>query len=310
MKKSLLPSVASLVAFESAARHGSFTRAATELNLTQGAISRQIRQLEGHLGVALFRRVRQRVLLTEAGRVYLADVRKTLDELEVATQRAMAYADGANVLKLALAPTFSANWLAPRLPGFLARNPDVTINCAVRLPWFDYGTEKFDAAIHATQPTLHGTVVHHLMDVDIMPVCSPSYRAAHRIKVPDDLARVTLLHQTNRPTAWADWFAEAGVSAPNAFRGPRFELIGMLCRAAVVGIGVALVPACLAEYELASGMLTALMPRSTRSRISYFLVVPEMKSGLPHIKAFTEWIRDEARTWMFPKARPIGVASS
>ena len=310
MKKTLLPSVAALVAFESAARHGSFTRAAAELNLTQGAISRQIRQLESHLGAALFRRVRQRVLLTEAGRVYLVDVRKTLDELEVATQRAMAYADGANVLKLAVPPTFSANWLAPRLPGFLAGNPGITINCAVRLPWFDYGTEKFDAAIHAIPPTLHGTVVHHLMEVDVIPVCSPGYRIAHRIQTPGDLARVALLHQTNRPTAWADWFAEAGVSAPSAFRGPRFELIGMLCRAAAVGMGVALVPACLAEQELANGTLKALMPRSPRSRISYFLVVPEMKSGLPHIRAFTDWIRLEAQNWMFPKPRSMRVASS
>jgi LysR family glycine cleavage system transcriptional activator len=285
MRKTLLPTISALTAFECAARHGSFTRAAAELNLTQGAISRQIRQLEDQLGAELFRRVRQRVVLTEAGRGYLLDVRRTLDHLEVATQRAMAYADGANVLKLAVPPTFSATWLARRLPRFMAANPGVTINCAMRLPWFDQGTEKFDLAIHAAAPTLPNTVVHHLMRTKIAPVCSPGYRASLRLRGPADLVRASLLHQTNRPLAWADWFAAGGLTAPHAFRGPRFEHIAMLTRAAVAGLGVALIPLCMIEDETASGALKVLAPRSPCADMSFYLVVPERKWVTPRCVA-------------------------
>jgi LysR family glycine cleavage system transcriptional activator len=299
-RKTLLPTMSALTAFESAARHGSFTRAAAELNLTQGAVSRQIRQLEDQLGAQLFRRVRQRVVLTEAGRGYLLDVRRTLDHLEVATQRAMAYADGANVLKLAVPPTFSATWLARRLPRFIARNPGVTINCAMRLPWFDQGTEKFDVAIHAAAPTLANTVVHPLIRTRVVPVCSPAYRAALRLRGPSDLLRAALLHQTNRPLAWADWFAASGLTAPHAFRGPRFEHIAMLIPAAVAGLGVALVPMCLIEDETEGGRLKVLAPRSPCADMSFYLVVPESKQADHAIRRFTDWILQEAGTAASP----------
>ena len=288
--KPLLPSIGALVAFESAARHGSFTRAAAELNLTQGAISRQIRQLEAQLGTALFRRIRQRVTLSDGGRAYLADVRQMLDALEVATQRAMAYADGANVLKLAVPPTFSASWLADRLPTFIAEHPGITINCAMRLPWFDYGTETFDCAIYSGPPTLPGLVAQPLIETEVVPVCSPGLRTANRVHAASALARVPLLHQTNQPAAWADWFTAAGVDPPARLPGPRFEHIAMLTRAAVAGLGVALVPACLVEDELASGRLRALLPESPRNRLVFYLAVPETKQAQPAIRAFVDWI--------------------
>ena len=303
-----LPSVAALVAFESAARHGSFTRAATELNLTQGAISRQIRQLESQLGTALFRRIRQRVTLSDAGRGYLADVRQLLDALEVATQRAMAYADGANVLKLAAPPTFSATWLAARLPTFIAEHPGITINCAMRLPWFDFGTDTFDCAIYQGPPTLPGLVARRLIDTEIIPVCSPAFRTANRIQAPADLARVALLHQTNQPLAWPDWFAAAGVAPPPVFAGPRFEHIAMLTRAAVSGLGVALVSACLVEDELTLGHLKALLPNCPRHRQVFYFAVPETKQHLPVVRAFTEWIVRAAATT--PAGRPRLVTRS
>jgi LysR family glycine cleavage system transcriptional activator len=305
MKKTALPSVAALMAFESAARHGSITRAAAELHLTQGAVSRQIRQLEAQLGTALFRRIRQRVSLSDAGRGYLADVRQTLDALEVATQRAMAYADGTNVLKLAVPPTFSATWLASRLPRFLETHPDITINCAMRLPWFDYGTEKFDAAIYLGPPTLPDVVVHHIVETEVIPVCSPAFRSAHRVRTPSDLARVPLLHQTNQPMAWADWFAGVGIPAPAALPGPRFEHVAMLSRAAVAGLGVALVPACLAEDELAGVLLIALLPTAPRNRVSFYLGVPDAKAAAPSVRAFTEWITQPAQSIRSAKPRAV-----
>jgi LysR family glycine cleavage system transcriptional activator len=233
--------------------------------------------------------------LSDAGRAYLADVRQTLDALEVATQRAMAYADGANVLTLAVPPTFSATWLAGRLPTFVADHPGITINCAMRLPWFEYGTETFDAAIYSGLPTRPGLVVQPLVETEVIPVCSPAFRSTHRIQQAADLAQLALLHQTNQPMAWADWFSAAGVAAPSGFPGPRFEHIAMLSRAAAAGLGVALVPACLVEAELESGLLKALLPACPRNRLVFHLAVPEAKQAQPAIRAFTEWIGRQAK---------------
>ena len=288
--KALLPSIAALVAFESAARHGSFTRAAAELNLTQGAISRQIRQLESQLGTALFRRIRQRVTLSDAGRGYLADVRQTLDALEVATQRAMAYADGANVLKLAVPPTFSASWLADRLPAFIAEHPGITINCAMRLPWFDYGLETFDCGIYSGPPTLPGLVAQPLIETNVIPVCSPAFgRRTASWPPPPSRACRSCIKPTSRPRG-PTGLPPPACPRPARFPGPRFEHIAMLTRAAVAGLGVALVPACLVEDELATGRLKALLPGSPRNRLVYYVAVPETKQTQPAIRAFLNWV--------------------
>jgi LysR family glycine cleavage system transcriptional activator len=300
MTKTPLPTLGALQAFESAARHCSFTQAAIELNVTQGAISRQIRQLEQQLGTVLFQRIRQRVVLTDAGRRYRADVRQMLDQLEVATQRAMAYAGGGNVVTLAVPPTFSSHWLSPRLPRFIGAHPGITINCFVRLPRFDFAVEQFDAAIHFGPPAWPGTQVHHLLDADLFPMCSSSFRTAHAIGTPSDIARVPLLHQINRPRAWPDWFASERIAAPNMFRGPRFELIAMLAQAAVAGLGVALLPTCLTEPERAAGWLTVLPSRVAHRDSAFYYVVPESKCGATAVRAFTEWILEEGRAARVP----------
>src|SRR5262245_21245949 len=239
MTKTPRPTMGALEAFESAARLGSFTRAAAELHVTQGAVSRQIRQLEQQLRTRLFQRVRQRVVLTDAGRRYRHDVRRLLDQLEVATQSAMAYADGMNVLTLAVVPTFSSNWLAPRLPRFAHLHPNITINCFTWLPRFEFGTHQFDAAIHLGPPRWPDTHGYRLLEWNQVPMCSPAYRAAQKLRTSSDLVRATLLHQINRPTAWSDWFAAEGIRSPDLPRGPRFELVAMLTQAAVAGLGVA-----------------------------------------------------------------------
>ena len=176
-----LPSIDALTAFESAARHQSFTRAAAELNLTQGAISRQIRLLEDRLGSSLFQRVRQRVILTDAGRAYLLEVRRILDGLESATLRLMTVGASTNVLNLAVLPAVATHWLLPRLPDFFRKYPKVSINCGVRLSPFDFKTDPFDAAIHYGAPIWAGAIVHHLMDEDLVPVCTPSFRNSRRM---------------------------------------------------------------------------------------------------------------------------------
>ena len=161
-RKLHLPSLALLRSFESAARHQSFTQAAEELHLTQSAISRQVRELEETMGVPLFRRLGRRVVLTDAGRLFAADIAVDLDRLRQTSLRAIAAGDNRTTLRIATLPTFAARWLIPRLPSFEAANPDVEISLATRLEPFDLLTERFDLAIHygaADWPNAHLTLL-------------------------------------------------------------------------------------------------------------------------------------------------------
>lgn len=290
-----LPSTTCLLSFERVARHGSISRAAAELNLTQSAVSRQILQLEELLGVALFDRVRQRVVITAAGKLYLKDIQRLLAELNDSTNRIMACGGSDSVLNLAVLPTFATQWLVPRLPRFLTKAPGVTVNFSTRILPFDFSTEPFDAAIHYGSASWPGAITHHLMDEDTVPVCSPKYETAERIRKPSDLTRVTLLHQSTRAEAWAEWFATVGIEQTYSMRGPRFELFAMIAQAALHHMGVALLPRLLIEDELRSGKLVALFSKSVRSEQAYFLVVPEHKTPAPLTTAFTRWIVHEAR---------------
>ena len=296
LRRSFLPPVGSLVAFECAARHESFSRAAEELHLTQSAVSRQIRALEEIVGVALFERVRQRVVLSEAGRAYLADVRRSLGDLGDATRRVMGFAGTRGVLELAVLPTFGTRWLVPRLPRFLARHPDVTIDLAARIEPFDFAEEPFDAAIHVGGPVWAGGVLEHLMDEEVVPVGRPDRLATDRPTTPADLAGLTLLHQSTRPSAWADWFASVGVTTEAAWRGPRFDQFSMVAEAAACGLGAALVPRFLIEEELASGRLEILFPVPLATRSAYYVVHPASKGRSALLEAFEAWIVAEAKT--------------
>lgn len=293
-KKSFLPPVADLLAFEAAARHHSISRAADELHLTQSAVSRQIRQLEQQLGIALFHRVRQRIVLTDIGRVYAADVRAVLQQLSGASQKVMASAGG-GLLNLAVLPTLGTRWLIPRLGGFVARHPEVTVNFAARSEPFDFAQEPFDAAIHFGAPHWAGAACAYLMHEAVVPVCSPAFAERHAVRQPQDLAAVVLLQQSTRPTQWAEWFEQVGVAGAPALRGPRFEQFAMIAQAAVSGLGAALLPSFLVEAEIAAGALTVLFPQALTSDDAYYLVYPESRAQVPLLLAFRDWIVGEAQ---------------
>jgi LysR family glycine cleavage system transcriptional activator len=290
LRRGFLPNVANLLAFEATARHASVSRAAEELNLTQGAVSRQIQQLEASLGVSLFRRTRQRIVLTDVGRMYATSVRTTLGELAGATHQAIALSGTHGVLNLAVLPTFGTRWLIPRMASFFAAHPGVTVNFGVRLVPFDFAAEPFDAAIHFGRPQWPGAVCTHLLDEVMVPVCSPAWRAREGILAPADLARATLLQQSTRPTAWAEWFASVGVADGNPMRGPRFEQFAMVAQAAVAGIGAGLVPRFLVADELEAGRLEILFPRPLVSGGAYHLVCPEPKAEVRLVRSFRDWI--------------------
>lgn len=295
-RKTFLPPVADLLAFEAAARHASISRAAEELHLTQSAVSRQIRQLETQLGVALFHRVRQRIVLTDSGRVYAADVRAALQQLSASTQTAMAFSPAEGLLNLAVLPTLGTRWLIPRLGAFKALHSKVTVNLSARTEPFDFSGTPFDAAIHYGAPTWPGAVCEFLMHEAVVPVASPAYSDEHRIHTPHDLTRVVLLQQSTRPTQWAEWFDHVGVPTNVALRGPRLEHFAMLTQAAACGQGVALLPRFLVEPELSAGTLVELHTDAVTSPDAYFVVYPEARAQTPIVRAFCDWLMSVCRS--------------
>lgn len=296
MARDLLPSIGALVAFESAARHLSFSRAAAELHLTQSAISRQVRELETRLGLPLFERINQRVFLTDAGEAYRLEVSRILAGLATATERTMASAGGAEVLNLAVLPTFAARWLVPRLPKFLSGHPQATVNFVVRNEPFSFLDTPLDAAIHFGEPTWPGAISEFLCIEEVYPVASPLIRERFSLGDAAAIAQAPLLHQSSRPTAWADWFAAEGLPTVGAHRGSRFDQFSMIAEAAVAGLGVALMPRFMIEAELSSGRLALLTERPLDAGKAYWFVYPEARVRSRLVRSFGNWLKDEAAT--------------
>jgi LysR family glycine cleavage system transcriptional activator len=294
VKRGQIPSIGELLSFSVAAQHGSFTRAAAELSLTQGAVSRQIRMLESRLGVTLFERVRQRVVLTDPGRLYLSQVEKALNDLAVATRQVATFSDS-KLFNLAVLPTFATRWLIPRLPDFHHSHPDVTMTLTTRQQPVDFALEPFDAAISYGSANWPATIAHHLMDVEVVPVCSPKLHAANPIRTPADIAKYPVLHQLSRPTRWTEWMVEAGVKLDAPLRGDSYQQFAMIAQAAVAGLGVALLPVFMLEEELASGKLEIVSGQFLATTTSYYLIVPETRASSPAVKLFTDWILRQAR---------------
>ncbi|MCK3778364.1 LysR family transcriptional regulator [Ensifer sesbaniae] len=293
LSRRLVPDVTTLQAFECAARHGSFTQAAAELNLTQSAVSRQIKDLENQLGVLLFERVRQRVILSDAGQKFLPEVRRLLNQTEELMVRAMASARADSTLSIASLPTFGSRWLVPRLPDFLKRHPDTVLNIASRSAPFDFDEQNFDLAIHYGQPVWARATCSYLCSEIIVPAASPALLANHPVKTPEDLVAGPLLHLATRPKLWAQWFEANDMDGRGAYRGNRFDQFSMVIEAATAGLGFALLPRYLIEQEIAAGTLSIVLDRPMKTENSYYLAVPEGKLENPISLAFREWITEQ-----------------
>ena len=291
-----IPSTAALVAFESAARHQSFTKAADELNLTQSAICRQIGGLESFLNVELFRRSRRGVVLTEAGIAYSRKVATQLDAVERDTLALMGN-QGTTSIELAVVPTFGTQWLLPRLRAFQRLHPEVTVHLTNRTRPFLFADTHFDAAIYYGDAEWSGTEAHFLMPEHLLPVCSPALLEQGEIDA-QRIATLPLLQQTTRPYAWRQWFAAQGMSVARDMTGPRLELFSMLAQAARHEMGVALIPPFLIQRELEEDSLViamdAAVPDNDRA---YYLMVPERKAESAALKAFRDWLQGEARAY-------------
>ncbi|QEN45234.1 LysR family transcriptional regulator [Pseudomonas protegens] len=295
-----IPSTTALISFEAAARHESFTKAAQELSLTQGAVCRQIASLEEFLGVELFRRSRRGVKLTEAGLSYSRRVATQLDAVERDTLSVMGQ-QGANVIELAVVPTFGTQWLLPRLKDFQQQHPEVTVNLTNRTRPFLFADTPFDAAIYFGDADWSGTQSHWLMGENPMPVCSPAMLGKQQELSAEAIAELPLLQQTTRPYAWRQWFNSQQLNIPRDMTGPRYELFSMLAQAAMHDMGIALIPPFLIQRELAEKRLVIANPQALSSIKAYYLMIPERKVESASLRAFRDWLANQANSYNLEK---------
>lgn len=293
-----LPPLNALRAFEAAARHLSFTRAAAELNVTQAAVSHQIKALEDHLSLSLFRRLNRALVLTEAGQQFFPPVRAALDNLAQATAQVLNL-ESRGVLTVGVLPSFAAKWLVPRIHLFQERYPDIDLRVSASDRPHEFEHEDIDLAIGfglGDWPSMHA---ERIFDDDITPVCSPRLLTGrHPLQTPADLAFHTLLHDdqavVDTYANWEMWLRAAGVTTVDARRGPRFSHTHMAIQAAIDGYGVALGPHILVRDDLVAGRLVSPFAIVLPARFAYYLVCPAAAAERPKNLAFRTWILEEA----------------
>lgn len=289
-----LPPLNGLRAFEAAARHLSFTKAAEELHVTQAAVSHQIKNLEERLGMRLFRRLNRALLLTDEGQRLFLPVRDAFERLAEAVEGLRAR-DTGGPLTVSVLPSFAAKWLVPRLSRFQERCPDIDLRITALERLVDLVRDDVDIAIRFGSGTWPGLKAEMILEDRITPVCSPAL--AKRLREPADLAHATLLHETMEPMRnfpdWAAWLQAAGVSGVDVSRGLRFSHTHILLQAAIDGRGVALGQLPLAADDLAAGRLVAPFDLSLPIGYAYYLVYLPEAAERPKIKAFREWVNAE-----------------
>jgi len=288
--RTLTPSMSLLLAFESSARHLSYTKAAAELSLTQSAVSRQVQVLEDLLRIQLFERKGRSIVLTDAGRIYMREVGIAIGRIRNATLQVTAMQSGGGSINLALLPTFGAKWLMPRLHGFYSAHPNVLVHLHSRIGDFDLEAAGMDAVIRADEGAVPGLVSHRLLEEQLVLVASPALLEKHPIAGPDDLRDVLLLRVASRANVWSEWFDAQGGTPRQLVFGPTFEVTSHLIQAVVTGIGVGLVPDFLVEDELASGTLVAPIGLRYLSGKHYQFAYPAHKAAYAPLAAFRDWL--------------------
>ncbi len=285
-----LPSMPSLLALEAVGRTGSASAAAAELNLTQGAVSRQLQVLEGQLGLALIIRDKHRLRLTPAAQDYCREIRRALQSLSQASLTLRANPNG-GALNLAILPAFGMHWLAPRLARFAAQHPEVTVNLSTRLKPFDFASTHFDAAIHYGRQDWPGVDYLPLMDEDLLAVAAPGLLKA-ALTAANDILSYPLLQLESRTGDWGRWLAHHGLAGQ---RPPAmlFDQFATMTQGAIHGLGLALLPLFLIERELAENRLTPVFGPAIPSLGSYYLVWPKDAPPRAPLVSFRNWIAAE-----------------
>ena len=288
-----LPSLNALRAFEAAARHESFTRAAEELCVTQGAVSHQVKDLEAELGLKLFHRARRRIALSDPGRVYLDVVRDAFDRLADGTQR-LQRRERSGVLTVSTSPNFAAKWLVHRLGAFAASHPGIDLRIGASMEHVDFVRDAVDLAIRHGEGHWPGLHVTRLCNEELFPVCSARLISGPpRLRKPADLARSVLLHVEGND-GWTQWLEAAGVEGVDLGRGPVFSQASLAIEAAIDGQGIALARTALVSRDLLSGRLVRPFALSIPASFAYYIVCPRAVAGHPKIVAFRDWLLAEA----------------
>jgi LysR family glycine cleavage system transcriptional activator len=293
-----LPSLNGLRAFEAAARHLSFTQAASELNVTQTAISHQIRRLEEELGIRLFIRKNRALALTAQARDYLPGVRAAFNDLRLATDRLLRKDDD-NVLTVSTLASHAAKWLLPRLSAFQEANPGIDVRITTSTSLVDFKNGDVDAAIRYGRGHWPGLRAEWLMADELFPVCSPALLKGDRpLSCPQDLADQTLLHTSGAyDDDWRLWLTAAGLPADiSKPPGVTFDLIFMTVQAAIDGIGVALGRTSYVQDDIAKGRLVVPFKIALPADAGFYLVSPEGTAEPPKLAAFRQWLVASAKT--------------
>jgi LysR family transcriptional regulator, glycine cleavage system transcriptional activator len=288
-----LPPLNALKAFEAAARHESFTRAAEELCVTQGAVSHQVKALETELGLKLFTRERQGLIITEQGRDYLAVLRDAFDRIALGTER-LRQRQTSGVLTVSTSPDFAAKWLVNRLGHFLEAHPEIDLRVSATMHHVDFAREDVDVAVRHGEGNWPGLDAMRLSPEELFPVCSPKLMSGARaIRELADLLKHPLLHMEDRQN-WTRWLEAAGIADAGAVHGPVLNRASMLIDAAVDGQGVALARTTLAAWDLINNRLVRPFPIALPLTKTYWIVCPKATAALPKIAAFRDWLVAEA----------------
>ena len=309
-----LPPLNALRAFEAAARHLSFRKAAQELHVTPAAISHQLKALEDYLGVKLFRRANRRVELTPAARAAAPHLHEGFASIFEAVER-LREGEAANVLNVSAAPSFAAKWLMPRLHRFVSGHPEIDVRLsarmrspsstgrgqAVRSGINDTSLDDADLAIRFGNGDFGGLRTDRLLDIAVAPMVSPQLARGERaLQTPNDLRHHTLLHDDTAYFAsgrlnWDCWLEAAGASGVDTARGVHFSHANLAIDAAVDGLGVVVSVPALAQAELAAGRLMLPFARQVPSDYAYYIVCEPTQASRPVIQTFRTWLLDEAR---------------
>ncbi|MBT78925.1 MAG: transcriptional regulator [Alteromonadaceae bacterium] len=284
-----LPPLNALKAFEAAARHLSFTKAAEELFVTQAAVSHQIKALEEFLSMKLFLRRNRTLLLTEEGQAYFLELKDIFKHLQEATERLLAKGSK-GAITVAMPPSFASQWLVPRISRFSVEHPDIDVR--IKAVDFDEGflEDDVDVAIYYGKGRWSGVKADKLHTEYLTPLCSPMlFNGPKPLNSLSDLKHHVLLHDLSRE-AWKNWLKSVGVSGVNVNQGPVFSHSMLVLQAAALGQGIALGNTILARPELDAGRLIMPFEEKVASRDAFYLVCDEAQADLGKIAAFRSWI--------------------
>lgn len=288
-----LPPLNPLRAFEAAGRLNNIRRAADELSVTPGAISRQVRTLEEALGVQLFHREPRSVVLTAEGEQYLNEISKHLEGIRSATQK-ITGGKSFDIIRIQAYTTFAMKWLIPRLSSFHEQNKQIEVRLTASLANVDFDRENIDGAVRLGDGEWPGVISERLLDNVLLPVCSHSFKKSRSIKNLEDLRHQPLLHTLARPDDWNFWLTAAGLSDVPAYEGAKYASSALACQAALEGHGVAMAQEAIIADDLRSGRLVCPVSfKLDRKDFTYYFIYPPNRLRNPAFRCFKDWLKEE-----------------